>query len=48
MIAVNTAEIVWVGSDTAQGVSGLDAVSSIAAVLIKDFDSKVRKARKKK
>ncbi|MDR0734408.1 MAG: CsgG/HfaB family protein [Elusimicrobiota bacterium] len=48
MVDVNTAEIVWVGDDTTEGVSGLDAVSSIAKALIKSFDSRVRAARKKK
>ncbi|MDR1124214.1 MAG: CsgG/HfaB family protein [Elusimicrobiota bacterium] len=48
MVDVNTAEIVWVGNDTTQGVSGLDAVSSSAKALIKSFDSRVRAARKKK
>jgi len=48
MVDVKTAEIVWIGSGTAQGVSGLNAVSSIASSLIRDFDSQVRRARKKR
>lgn len=48
MIDVNTAEIIWAGDDTAEGQSGLDAVSTIAARLMKDFDSQVRKARKRR
>lgn len=47
MVDVNTAQIVWVGDDTAQGVSGLDAVSDIAAGLVKSFDKQVKKARKR-
>jgi curli biogenesis system outer membrane secretion channel CsgG len=48
MVDVNTAEIVWVGDDTAEGVSGLDALSSSAERLIKSFDKEVRKSRKKR
>jgi len=48
MVDVNTAEVIWVGSDTNQGVSGLDAVSSSADVLIRSFDSEVRRARKRR
>ena len=48
MIDVDTAEIIWVGDDTQEGVSGLDALSSSAKALIKDFDKKVRKAKKAK
>jgi curli biogenesis system outer membrane secretion channel CsgG len=48
IIDVNTAEIIWVGNDTTQGVSGLNAVSSSAKALIKSFNSRVRAARKKK
>lgn len=47
MIDVNTAEIIWVGSDTTEGVSGLDAISSSAKGLIKSFNKEVRKARKR-
>lgn len=46
MIDVNTAEIIWVGDDTKEGVSGLDALSSSAKALIKNFDKKVQKAKK--
>ena len=45
MIDVDTAEIIWVGDDTKEGVSGLDALSSSANALIKSFDKKVRKAK---
>ncbi|MDR1684279.1 MAG: CsgG/HfaB family protein [Elusimicrobiota bacterium] len=48
LVDVNTAEIIWVGSDTTEGVSGLDALSSSAKGLVKSFDKEVRKARKAK
>ncbi len=48
MIDVDTAEIIWVGDDTKEGVSGLDALSSSANALIKNFDKKVRKAKQGK
>jgi len=48
MVDVNTAEVIWVGSDTAQGVSGLAAINSIANTLIRSFDSEVRRARKRR
>jgi hypothetical protein len=46
MIDVNTAEIIWVGDDTTEGVSGLDALSSSAEGLIRSFDKAVKKAKK--
>ncbi len=46
MIDVDTAEIIWVGDDTKEGVSGLDALASSAKALIKNFDKKVQKAKK--
>jgi curli biogenesis system outer membrane secretion channel CsgG len=45
MVDVNTAEIIWVGDDTCQGVSGLDALDSSAKGLIKSFDKAVRRAK---
>lgn len=48
MIDVNTAEVIWVGDDTTEGVSGLDAISSSANGLIKSFDKAVRKVKKQK
>jgi hypothetical protein len=47
MVDVNTAEIIWVGSDTTEGVSVLDAISSSAKGLVKSFNKEVRKARKR-
>ncbi|MDR0952827.1 MAG: hypothetical protein LBM71_01365, partial [Elusimicrobiota bacterium] len=48
MVDVNTAEIVWVGDATREGVSGLDALNSIASGLIKSFDKIVKKAKRTK
>lgn len=48
MIDVDTAEIIWVGDDTQEAASGLDALSSSAKALIKSFDKKVKKAKKAK
>lgn len=48
MIDVDTAEIIWVGDDTKEAISGLDALSSSANALIKNFDKKVRKAKQGK
>jgi curli biogenesis system outer membrane secretion channel CsgG len=48
MVDVNTAEIIWVGNDTTEGVSGLDALASSAKALIRSFDREARKARKRK
>jgi len=45
LVDVNTAEILWVGSDTAEGTSGLDALNSSARMLIRSFDNAVRRAR---
>ena len=47
MLDVNTAEIIWVGDDTQEGISGLDALDSSAKGIIKSFDKQVRKVRKK-
>lgn len=45
LVDVNTAEIIWVGDDTCEGASGLDALSSSAKGLIKSFDKAVKKAK---
>ena len=47
MLDVNTAEIIWVGDDTQEGISGLDALDSSAKGIIKSFDRQVRKSQKK-
>ena len=47
MLDVNTAEVIWVGDDTQEGISGLDALDSSAKGIIKSFDKQVRSARKK-
>ncbi len=46
LVDVNTAEIIWVGSDTSESVSGLDALDSSAKALIKSFAKKFKKAVK--
>lgn len=46
LVDVNTAEVIWVGDDTRQGVSGLDALDSSAKGLVKSFDKNMRKALK--
>ncbi len=48
MVDVNTAEIIWVGDDTCEGVSGLDALDASAKGLVKSFDKAVKKAQKQK
>ena len=47
MLDVNTAEIIWVGDDTQEGISGLDALDSSAKSIIKSFNKQVKKAREK-
>ena len=47
MLDVNTAEIIWVGDDTKEGISGLDALDSSAKSIIKSFDKQVTKSRRK-
>lgn len=47
MLDVNTAEVIWVGDDTQEGISGLDALDSSAKGIIKSFDKQVRKAKEK-
>ena len=47
MLDVNTAEVIWVGDDTQEGISGLDALDSSAKGIIKSFDKQVRKSRGK-
>lgn len=46
MIDVNTAEVVWVGDDTQEGISGLDALGSSAKGIIKSFDKQVKRVKK--
>ncbi len=46
LVDVNTAEVIWVGDDTRQGVSGLDALDSSAKGLVKSFNKNMRKALK--
>lgn len=46
LVDVNTAEIIWVGDDTREGVSGLDALASSANGLINSFDKAVKRAKK--
>ena len=45
MIDVNTAEVIWVGDDTQEGVSGLDALDSSAESIIKSFYKQVENAK---
>ena len=47
MLDVNTAEVIWVGDDTQEGISGLDALDSSAKGIIKSFDKQVRKSKGK-
>ena len=47
MLDVNTAEVIWVGDDTREGISGLDALDSSAKGIIKSFDKQVRRAKGK-
>ena len=47
MLDVNTAEVIWVGDDTQEGISGLDALDSSAKGIIKSFDKQVRKSQEK-
>ena len=47
MLDVNTAEVIWVGDDTREGISGLDALDSSAKGIIKSFDKQVRKSQRK-
>ena len=47
MLDVNTAEVIWVGDDTQEGISGLDALDSSAKGIIKSFDKQVRKSKSK-
>jgi len=47
MLDVNTAEVIWVGDDTQEGISGLDALDSSAKSIIKSFNKQVKKAREK-
>lgn len=47
MLDVNTAEVIWVGDDTREGISGLDALDSSAKSIIKSFDKQVRKSQRK-
>lgn len=47
MLDVNTAEVIWVGDDTQEGISGLDALDSSAKGIIKSFDKQVKKSQRK-
>ena len=47
MLDVNTAEVIWVGDDTREGISGLDALDSSAKSIIKSFDKQIRKSQRK-
>ena len=47
MLDVNTAEVIWVGDDTQEGISGLDALDSSAKGIIKSFDKQVRLSQRK-
>ena len=47
MLDVNTAEVIWVGDDTQEGISGLDALDSSAKGIIKSFNKQVKRSREK-
>lgn len=47
MLDVNTAEVIWVGDDTKEGISGLDALDSSAKGIIKSFNKQVKKAKER-
>ncbi|ACC99049.1 hypothetical protein Emin_1501 [Elusimicrobium minutum Pei191] len=46
LVDVETAEVVWIGTDTAQDYSSLSAVDSIAKRLIKSFTKELEKQQK--
>ena len=48
LVDVETAEIVWVGSDEQEGASGLDAADYIARRLVKSFTKEISKRQQTK
>ena len=48
MVDVETAEIIWIGSDDASSPNALNAADNIARALVKSFTKELAKRREEK